>query len=154
MVPLFTLSIPMMPVYDWLCPWPDAVAAVKEEKPSGLRWMVGYAFESERINGELTHFYRKRDFVVFPAVFRSATVYEFSEGTGVPKELKPRPYLAFGYLLMYAGMISFSWFVSVRKIKWLFRFPKWPNQAPEPTPLLVTDRADARSAPSKGVAHL
>jgi hypothetical protein len=31
---------------------------------------------------------------------------------------------------------------------------KEPNQAPEPTPLLVTDRADARSAPSKGVAHL
>jgi hypothetical protein len=29
-----------------------------------------------------------------------------------------------------------------------------PNQSLEPTPLLVTDRADARSAPSKGVAHL
>jgi hypothetical protein len=29
-----------------------------------------------------------------------------------------------------------------------------PNKAPEPTPLLVTDRADARSAPSSGVAHL
>jgi len=31
---------------------------------------------------------------------------------------------------------------------------KRANQTPEPTPLLVTDRADARSAPSKGVAHL
>jgi hypothetical protein len=31
---------------------------------------------------------------------------------------------------------------------------KEPNQALEPTPLLVTDRAGARSAPSKGVAHL
>jgi len=29
-----------------------------------------------------------------------------------------------------------------------------PNQALEPTPMLVTDRAYARSAPSTGVAHL
>ena len=29
-----------------------------------------------------------------------------------------------------------------------------PNKAPEPTPTSVTDRADARSAPDAGVAHL
>ena len=32
--------------------------------------------------------------------------------------------------------------------------PKKPNQAPEPTPPLVTIRADARLAPSGVVAHL
>ena len=31
---------------------------------------------------------------------------------------------------------------------------KGPNQALQPTPMLVTDRADARSAPSTGVADL
>ena len=31
---------------------------------------------------------------------------------------------------------------------------RWPNQAPEPTPVLVTHRAVARCAPSTGVAHL
>jgi hypothetical protein len=29
-----------------------------------------------------------------------------------------------------------------------------PNKAPEPTPMSVTDRADARSAPATVVAHL
>jgi hypothetical protein len=29
-----------------------------------------------------------------------------------------------------------------------------PNQALEPTPIAVTDRAGARSAPATGVAHL
>ncbi len=130
MVPFFTLWIPIMPVYDWLRPWDDAVLALKEEKKEGVRWMVGFASSSESINGELTHYHRKRDFVVLPSVFASPTVYEYSEGTGITKGLTVRPYFALGYLLMYAALIAFSWFVSVRKITWLFRFPKWPNQAP------------------------
>ena len=129
MVPLFTLQIPLMPIYDWLRPWDGAVVALKKEKNEGLRWMVGYASSRETINGELTHYHRKRDFVIVPSVFSSPTVYEYSEGTGIASGLTVRPYFAFGYLLMYAGMISFSWFVSVRKIRWLFRFPKWPNQS-------------------------
>jgi hypothetical protein len=131
-VPFFTLWIPVMPVYDWLKPWDEAVAALKKEKKGGLRWMVGFESSSESINGELTRYVKQRDFVIVPSVFTSPTVYEFSEGISIEKGLKVRPYHALGYLAMYAGLIAFSWFVSWRKIKWLFRFPKWPNPL-EPT---------------------
>jgi len=143
MVPLFTVLIPVSTIYDWVRPWDEAVTALKKEKNEGLRWMVGYAYSSESINGEVVRFHRKRDFVVVPSVFVSPTVYEYSEGTGIEKGLKVRPYFALGYLVMYAAMISFSWFVSVRKIKWLFRFPKWPNQVPEPTSGLAPGRGSS-----------
>lgn len=143
MVPLFTITIPLGTVYDWVSPWDEAVAALKKEKEEGLRWMVGAAYERESINREVVRYHRQRDFVVVPAVFLSPTVYEYSEGTGIETGLKVRPYHAFGYLAMYAAMISFSWFVSVRKIKWLFRFPKWPNQLPEPTSGLAPGRGSS-----------
>lgn len=134
LVPFFTLWIPIMPVYDWLQPWDEAVVAIKAEKKEGVRWMVGFASSSESINGELKQYYKKRDFVILPSVFTSPTVYEYSEGTGITKGLTVRPYFAFGYLLIYAGLVAFSWFVSVRKVRWLFRFPKW---TPLPTPTSV-----------------
>jgi hypothetical protein len=134
MAPFFTLWLPIMPIYDWLKPWDEAVVALQKEKQDGLRWMVGFESSSETVNGELTHYLKERDFVVIPSVFTSPTVYEYSEGTNIEKGLKVRPYDAFGYLMMYAGLICFSWFVSVRKIKWLFRFPKSPNQPPQTTP--------------------
>ena len=140
MVPLFALSIPVATVYDWLKPWPEAVIALKKERDHGLRWMVGYSYSRESFNGEVVRFHRQRDFVVIPSVFLSPTVYEYSEGTDIETGLKVRPYHAFGYLVMYAAMISFSWFISVRKIKWLFRFPKWTIQAPEPTSGLAPGR--------------
>jgi hypothetical protein len=47
----------------------------------------------------------------------------------------------------------FAW-VMLRFWKKLQREFKQPNQPPEPTPPSVTDRADARSAPAGGAAHL
>jgi len=143
MVPLFTIMVPLGTIYDWARPWDEAVAALKKEKEGGLRWMVGTSYERESVNGEVVNYHRQRDFVVVPSVFLSPTVYEFSEGTGVEKGLKVRPYGALGYLFLYAVMISFSWFVSVRKIKWLFRFPKSPNQMPEPTSGLAPGRGSS-----------
>ncbi len=142
-VPLFTIIMPVATVYDWLKPWPEAVVALTKEKEEGLRWMVGFSYSSETANSELVRFHRERDFVVIPSVFLSPTVYEYSEGTGIEKGLKVRPYHALGYLAMYAAMISFSLFVAVRKIKGLFRFPKWPNRVPEPTSGLASDRGSS-----------
>ena len=143
MVPLFTIMIPLGTIYDWVRPWDEAVVALKKEKDGGLRWMVGTSYERESINGEVVRYHRQRDFVVVPSVFASPTVYEYSEGTGIEKGLKVRPYGALGYLVMYIAMICFSWFVSVRKIKWLFRFPKTPNQLPEPMSGLAPGRGSS-----------
>lgn len=123
MMPFFTLSIPVIGLYDWVKPWEEAVVALKKEKSDGLRWMVSSA-SIRSSGGNVEQYHRQRSFVILPSVFLRPTVYEFSEGTGIEQGLKVRPWDALVYLFMYAGLIAFSWFISVPKIKRLFRFPK------------------------------
>ena len=68
-------------------------------------------------------------------------------------EFNPKLFSFAGLDAMFAEIRAHAPAVVIKDGTAAIRARKKPNQAPEPTPLLVTDRADARSAPSKGVAH-
>lgn len=116
-IPFFMLWLPVMPVYDWIKPWDEAVQALKHENKNGLRWMVGFDYDNNHgFHGGPLYCFKKRDYILIPSVFSDPSIYEFSEGTDGGKGLKKRPYDAFGYLSIYVGIITFSWLVSKPRI--------------------------------------
>jgi hypothetical protein len=132
-IPFFMLWLPILPIYDWIRPWDEAVAALKHENKGELRWMVGFESDSNyNFHGEPLHCFNKRDYILIPSVFSDPSVYGFSEGTDITKGLKKEQYGAFGYLALYIGIIVFSWFVSKPRILRLFQKRRQAQAASEP----------------------
>ena len=122
-VPCLALTTLVLPVYDWLFPWRDAVIALKAEEHFSGRLMVGLVDISE--GGGLVPVpykeFRKRVYVLIPNVLWDPSTYQYAEGTGLPGTLRKRPHDALSYLLIDATAIGFSIFVSYPKIRRLIR---------------------------------
>ena len=63
---LCSISIVIMPIYDWINPWEEAVEALEEKNEFSLRWMVGSGGGKTTRNGIVTKEERKRQYVLFP----------------------------------------------------------------------------------------
>jgi hypothetical protein len=118
MFPLLTLATPVMPIYDWLSPWDDAVSALAREG-TGLRWMVGFERIDSSVEGKAS--LTKRSYVLLPGVFKDATVYDVVKKSDGEAALKKQPYGVFGYLGLYAVLALLTWFVSRPQILRLLR---------------------------------
>lgn len=132
MFPLFTLAIPVMPIYDWLSPWDDAVNTLAREG-TGLRWMVGFERIDSSVEGKAS--LTKRSYVLLPGVFKDAAVYDVVKKSDGEAALKKQPYGLFGYLGLYAVLASLTWFVSRPQILRLVRKASSSDAGPTAAPL-------------------
>jgi hypothetical protein len=133
MFPLFTLAIPVMPIYDWLSPWDDAVSALAREG-TGLRWMVGFERVDSSVENKPSQ--TRRSYVLLPGVFKDPSVYDFVRvADGGNATLKKQPNVAFDYLGLYAVLVLLNWFVSRPQILRLMRKASGSGAGPTAAPL-------------------
>jgi hypothetical protein len=131
MFPLFTLAIPVMPIYDWLSPWDGAVSALAHEG-TGLRWMVGFERFDSSVEGKAS--LTKRSYVLLPGVFKDPSVYDVVKKSDGAAALKKQPYGVFGYLGFYAVLVLLTWFVSRPQILRLLRKASSSDARPAAVP--------------------
>jgi len=117
---LITLVLACLtPLIDWIAPWDDAVAALKQARVSGLRIMVGESTSWEWTKGAPSQHARRRYFVVLPGGFLHPALYEFFEGTEIGKGLRVHPYPALRLPLL--GLVSVLAVVGCATGAWLVR---------------------------------
>ena len=116
---LAAFMLVILPVLDRIIPWDDAVAALKRENPSGVRWRVATTMGLEWTKGEPIRYARHEYFIMLPAVFVRPTVYEFYDGPDIGKGLKVHPYpaLRFPVLIVVAGLVAALGFVLLQLLK-------------------------------------
>ena len=100
LIPVLLALVIVLPLFDWISPWDEAVNEISREV-SGVRILVGIEYKKTTIDGILKHYIRKREFVVFPAVFTDWRTYEYVEGSNISKGLVIHRRGAVGYLIFY-----------------------------------------------------
>ena len=118
------VAMPILPLYGWLSPWPEAEQALDAEGIHGAKLMIGSGSSWER-NNESWSEERQRSYIALPASLRSMEILTYTESKGshiVGIERKVvRNKLAIPLLILWilAGwvsiMIAMSWFSKIKK---------------------------------------
>ena len=75
------LLMPVLPIYGWLSPWPEAEGKLDAEGIRGIKLMIGSGGDSKREDG--TWFEEKqRSYIVFPASLHSMEIFTYMESKG------------------------------------------------------------------------
>ena len=124
-VMLWFVGMPMLPVYGWLSPWPEAERGLATEGVQGAKFMIGAGGSSERKNNRWSE-ERQRSYIVLPASLRSMEIFTYAEVKGSDITVVERKVLRsrFAIPLLFLLWISAGW-LSVRTVRlWVNRLKK------------------------------
>jgi hypothetical protein len=111
-VMIWFVLMPILPLYGWLSPWPDAEQKLEADGVKGIKLMVGGGGSSERENDRWSE-ERQRSYVVIPSSLRSMEIFTYQEAkgshvTGIDRQvIRSRWVVQLFVLWILAG-----WFVS------------------------------------------
>jgi hypothetical protein len=124
------VAVPILALYGWLSPWPEAEQALDAEGINGTLLLIGSGSSSER-NSESWSEERQRSYIAFPAFLRSMEILVYTESkgshiVGIERKLVRNKFaIPFLVIWILAGwvsiMIAMSWFNKTKK----------PNQGTE-----------------------
>lgn len=115
------LSVPLMPVIDWIAPWDEAVTMLEENEVSGIRLMVGFSGSYQAsLNDGSSQSNSSRSFMMIPQVFSDAKAYTAFRNSEGDVEIYTHENGAFNYLLMYAILGLITRFFTLPRIVQLF----------------------------------
>jgi hypothetical protein len=131
-VMVWFLLMPVLPIYGWLLPWPEAEQKLEAEGVSGTKLMIGASRDSEREDGRWSE-ERQRSYIVLPASLRSMQIFTYREAkgsqiAGVDRELLSSQWLIQLFLLWIAA----GWFSVRTATLWIREF-KGANKALQAT---------------------
>lgn len=105
------LLMPVLPIYGWLSPWPEAEQQLEAEGLRGAKLMIGAGRGSERKDGRWSE-ERQRSYIVLPASLLSMQLFIYREVkgshvVGVHRELvRSRVLIPLFLLWLTAGWFS------------------------------------------------
>jgi len=132
------VALPLMPIYGWFCPWPQADEALRGAGAHGVPLMIGGSSSTQHSWSSAGHVWREeeqRSYVVFPESLRDWKLYTYFETRGSAIEGTEKGVATSAMLLPLFAMWIVAGFFSTRIFRQLRK--KEPNQAPEPTPTTV-----------------
>lgn len=80
-VMIWFLLLPVLPIYGWLSPWPEAAQMLEAEGVRGVMLMIGSGGSSER-DGRFWLDEKERTFIVLPTSLRRMEVFTCVESKG------------------------------------------------------------------------
>ncbi len=133
-VALWFVTLPLMPIYGWLRPWPQAEEALRGAGISGKLVMIGAGSNTHHSWSSAGHVWQEdeqRSFVVVPESFRGWKLFTYFEVRGSGIEGTKKGVDTSAMLIPLFGMWIVAGMFSMRTFRQLRR--KTPNQALEPT---------------------
>ena len=121
---LWFVAMPVLSVYGWLSPWPEAERTLDAEGVKGTKFMIGADSSSQRENDTWSE-ERQRSYIVLPASLRSMEIFTYTELTGsrttgvVHKVVRSRMAIPLLLLWFLAG-----WFSARTAMSWTKKLKK------------------------------
>lgn len=123
-VMLWFVAMPLLPVYGWLSPWPEAEQTLAAEGVQGTKFMIGAGGRTTRENNTWSE-ERQRSYIVLPASLRGLEIFTYTEvkGSHIPrvahKVVRSRIVILLFLLWVLAG-----WFSARTAMLWMKKLKK------------------------------